>query len=188
MAKNTRTLTLITVLVLLIIVGAFAYHRLGGEAAPQNDNPAKQNSGQVENGRKKAPDFTVVDVNGKNVSLSKLFGKPMVLNFWASWCPPCRGEMPEFNKVYGSVGSQVTFVMVDLTDGRRETKESGMRFIKEQDFSFPVYFDTKQDAATQYAVGAIPTTIFIDRDGNIVKELQGAIDEGTLLQQIELLK
>ncbi len=194
MDKNAKTLTLITLFVLFIGTAVFAYNKLGQEVSPQNNIDAAQNKEEdSQNNRDeqkeklKAPDFTVLNVDGKVVQLSDLFGKPIVLNFWASWCPPCQSEMPEFNRVYEEVGDNITFMMVDIVDGQRETKEDGMQYIKEQGFSFPVYFDTEQDAANTYGIGPLPTTIFIDRDGNIVTGAQGAIDEATLRKGIELI-
>lgn len=186
MNKGMRTITLITVFILFIGAAVFAYHKLGREVSPQNNINAAQN--EDENSQNKAPDFTVLDADGNAVRLSDLFGKPIVLNFWASWCPPCQSEMPEFNRIYEEVGEEVTFVMVDLVDGQRETRESGMQYIEEQGFSFPVYFDTEQDAASVYGIGPLPTTILIDQDGNIVTGAQGAIDGATLQKGIELIK
>jgi thiol-disulfide isomerase/thioredoxin len=122
------------------------------------------------------------------VKLSDFIGKPVVLNFWASWCPPCKGEMPEFDAVYKEVGEDVAFLMVDLVDGQRETKEKGAEYIKEQGFTFPVYFDVNQDAAATYGIMSIPTTIFIHKDGNVITGVQGAIDAETLRKGIELIK
>ncbi len=131
-----------------------------------------------------APDFTVVDWEGNEVLLSDCFGKPLVINFWASWCPPCKGEMPEFNKVYESMKDEVNFMMIDLTDGQREKTENGKKYVESKGFTFPVYFDVDQEAAIAYGISSIPTTLFIDKDGYIVKGAQGALDEKTLLKGI----
>lgn len=96
--------------------------------------------------------------------------------------------MPEFNKVYEEVDQDITFMMVDLVDGQRETKEKGAQYVKDQGFTFPVYFDTKQDAAGKYGIASIPTTIFIDKDGYIVTGAQSAIDQKTLQKGIDLIK
>ena len=70
-----------------------------------------------------APDFTVYDRNGQPVRLSDMFGKPIVLKFWASWCGPCRSEMPDFDEVYRLLGDEVVFMLVNLTDGEVETMQ-----------------------------------------------------------------
>jgi peroxiredoxin len=77
---------------------------------------------------------------------------------------------------------------VDLVDGQRETKETGAQYIEEQGFSFPVYFDVEQEAASAYGILSIPTTLFIDKDGYIVTGVQGAIDAKTLRKGIDLIK
>lgn len=137
--------------------------------------------------RIKAPDFTVTDAEGNQIKLSDMLGKPVVLNFWASWCPPCKGEMPEFDKLYKEVGSDIQFMMVDVVDGNRETKEKGAAYIAEQGYSFPVYFDMDLDAVTQYGIRAFPTSFFIDREGYIVTGVEGAINESKLRKGIGLI-
>ncbi len=195
MNKKTKTIILIAAFALFVVLAACMYNILSQRVSPQNNIDISQKNGQVSQDNQKqvtekmkAPDFTVLDTAGNNVKLSELFGKPIVLNFWASWCPPCKGEMPEFNKVYEEVGQDITFMMVDLVDGQRETQEKGAQYVKDEDFSFPVYFDTKQDAADKYGIASIPTTIFIDKDGYIVTGAQGAIDEKTLQKGIDLIR
>lgn len=134
-----------------------------------------------------APDFTVQDLNGNAVSLSDFKGKPVVLNFWASWCPPCKGEMPDFESIYKLRGTEVHFLMVNLTDGQQETLSTASGFIAEQSYTFPVYYDTKLDAATKYGVYSVPATYFIDADGNAVAHAAGAIDAATLEYGIDMI-
>ncbi len=134
------------------------------------------------------PDFTVLDAQGNEVKLSDLIGKPIVLNFWASWCPLCKEEMPEFDSVYKGMGDGVIFMMVDLVDGRRETMELGAEYVANQGFSFPVYYDTQGEAGTVYGISSIPTTIFIDTDGYVVTGAMGAINEEALREGIEMIQ
>ncbi len=136
--------------------------------------------------RVKAPDFTVQDMDGKEVKLSDFIGRPVVINFWASWCPPCKVEMPEFEQVYQELGGEVAFLMIDLVDGQRETKEKGAEYVQGQGFTFPVYFDFGE-AATAYGVRSIPTTYFIDARGYLIAGAQTAIDAETLHKGIALI-
>ena len=181
---NTKRLILIAGgFALLILVAVLAYHTLSYQAAPENGA-----AGQSAASRQKAPDFTVVDRENKAVSLSALRGKPVILNFWATWCPYCKDEMPLFDQLYKEEGNNILFMMIDLTDGQNETVSQGQAYITSKGFSFPVYFDTKQEAIDAYGLNAIPQTYFIDKDGYIVKNISGAATEQELRQGIALLK
>ena len=140
--------------------------------------------------REKAPDFTMLDREGNTLTLFDLIenGKPIVLNFWASWCPPCREEMPDFDKVYAEIGDEVQFIMLNLADGNRETIESATKFVDDHGYNFPVYFDVEFSGASAYAVRSIPTTVLIDIDGNIATTKLGAINESTLKSLIDELR
>lgn len=203
---NSKLKTLLGILALVVLIGAayFVYNNLADRYKPikkeqgikqaqstQKEQITQQTQStqtQQANGRIKALDFSVLNSDGKSVKLSDFFGKPIVVNFWASWCPPCKSEMPYFNKVYAEVKSDVEFMMVDLVDGQRETVDTGKGYVDKQGYTFPVYFDTDQEAAYTYGIQSIPTTLFIDKDGYIVNVEQGSMDEETLLKNIELIK
>ncbi|MDR2923045.1 MAG: TlpA family protein disulfide reductase [Treponema sp.] len=176
-------------LILLFAAAAFAYNALGGQAK-QNDVPARGQNDPNGTDRQKAPDFAMLDQNGNSVTLSEIIagGRPVVMNFWASWCPPCKVEMPDFNRVFLEMGGEIQFMMVDLTDGQRETVQAATRYVKDNNFSFPVYFDTRQEGAYRYGITAIPTTLFINKEGYIVTGTRGAIDETALRRGIALLR
>lgn len=136
--------------------------------------------------RTAAPDFAAYNSEGGEVLLSDFFGKPIVLNFWASWCEPCKMEMPDFDEKYLEIGKDVHFLMVNMTTGR-ETKEAAERFLADAGFSFPVLFDLDSDAAYTYGTSSIPTTWFIDAEGYLVAQAVGAIDGATLQRGIDLI-
>ncbi|MGO5023834.1 TlpA family protein disulfide reductase [Lawsonibacter sp. LCP25S3_G6] len=134
-----------------------------------------------------APDFTVYDKEGNEVHLSDFVGKPIVLNFWASWCSPCKSEMPDFNQAYLDYGEEVNFLMVNMTDGSRETVESASAFIEEQGYEFPVFYDTDYDAALTYGAYALPTTYFIDAEGYGVAWAQSALSAENLQKGLDMI-
>lgn len=134
-----------------------------------------------------AVDFTVEDASGEEVNLYSLIGKPIVLNFWASWCGPCKSELPDFQAAYEKYEGDVEFLMVNMTDGVQETRDVAAAFMEEQGFTLPVYYDTAQDAAYTYGVFSIPTTYFIAPDGEIVAGAQGMLDAETLEVGISMI-
>ncbi len=148
---------------------------------------SSSNNNQTEEEKMLAPDFTVYDINGNVVHLSDHIGKPIVVNFWASWCGPCKSEMPEFEEKYKELKDEVQFLMVNMTDGSRETVDVASEFINAQGYTFPVLYDTDINAAYLYSVYSLPTTFFIDKDGYIVAYAAGAIDGATLQKGIDMV-
>ena len=154
-------------------------------SASNNDNP--NNSSANDSNVIAAMDFIVYMQDGTSVNLSDFYGKPIVVNFWATWCGPCKSELPAFETLYNEYGEDVNFMMVNLTDGAQETVSGVSDFVTENNYHFPVYFDTDVDAAMTYSVYSIPATLFIDADGNIVASHMGAMSESTLRNYIENL-
>ena len=134
-----------------------------------------------------ALDFTVYNQANEPVKLSDFYGKPIVVNFWATWCGPCKSELPAFENLNNEYKDTINFMMVNLTDGAQETVGGVSDFIMDNNYHFPVYFDTDLDAAATYSVYSIPATLFIDADGNIVASHMGAMSEATLRNYIENL-
>lgn len=134
-----------------------------------------------------APDFTVVDGDGNKYKLSDLQGKPVVINFWATWCGYCKIEMPAFQEMYEKYGDRVHFMMVDMTGGQGETVEVAQKFIADQGYTFPVYFDTMAEAAYAYYVTSLPATYFVDAEGNLIVHRIGALDAELLEKGINLI-
>lgn len=148
------------------------------EATPPATNDPNKNN---------APDFTVLDANGKKIRLSDNFGKPIVINFWATWCPPCKQELPDFEKLCKEYGDRVVFMMVNLTDGYRDTIDGTKRFVSKNGYTFPLYFDTEYSGAVAYNVSSIPQTTFIDANGNVYATRIGAMNEAVLRSYINAM-
>ena len=134
-----------------------------------------------------APDFTVYDAEGNAVRLSDQAGKPVIVNFWTTWCRYCVEELPDFDRFAAEYGDQISFMMVDLPDGYRETEKMALDFVETQGFSFPVYFDTDMDAAAVYRVQSIPMTLLVNSDGSLYQMHIGLMDEAALKGYIEIL-
>ena len=121
----------------------------------------------------KAIDFKLKDLDGKELSLSDLKGKKVFLNFWATWCPPCKAEMPEIEKLYEETkDSDLVIVAVEIGEPLSTVKT----FIDSNKYSFKVLLDSDQSVASKYNIASIPTSYFIDVNGNIISKNVGAMN------------
>lgn len=134
-----------------------------------------------------APNFIVQDKDGNAVQLSDFAGKPVVINFWATWCGYCKLEMPDFDRAYKEY-PDVVFLMINATDGVYETKEKADAYVASEGFTFSVYYDLASMAQTAYAITGYPTTVFINAQGDVVAKEVGMIDYATLAQGIALIQ
>lgn len=186
-----------TILAIVLFIGAYAlYNNLSEDHAPENlatTEPAKTDtaeessdkSGSEEDDAGKAPDFTVYTQSGDAVKLSDYFGRPIVMNFWASWCNPCKAEMPHFEEAYKE-HTDVTFLMVNMTSG--DNKADAEALIASNGYTFPVLFDTDGDAAMTYGASSLPMTLFIDENGKFITYAVGMLDKATLEKGIGMIK
>lgn len=206
--KKNKTFILLAVLLVILIGGAgFFYNKLSSayktdtltETSQTTENETEseetedsqtssEETDSGENAAETAPDFTMTNASGEEVKLSDFFDKPVVLNFWASWCGPCKSEMPHFEDAYQKYGEDINFVIVNLTDGARETVENASDFIEEQGYTFPLYFDTNTEGAMTYGTYSIPVTYFIGADGVPVAQANGALDAATLQKGLDMIQ
>ena len=163
-----------------------------GQDSSDSETPSETEDGSTEEAEEEqepvlAPDFTVYDAEGNEVRLSDYQGTPVVMNFWASWCGPCQSEMPDFNEAYEEQGEEIYFLMINMTDGSRETVESASAFVEGEGYTFPVFYDTASEAAMTYGAYSLPTTYFIDAEGHAIAKASGAIDAETLQRGIDMI-
>lgn len=154
--------------------------------APQSFNDSSSEKDESTEGKRSpAPDFQVTDPEGNTVKLSDFKGTPVVINLWASWCPPCKAEMPVFNEKAKEYEGKIQFMMINLT--AQDKLEDAKKFMEEAGYTFPVFYDVNNDAGQKYYTPGIPATFFIDADGNSVAYITGAIDELTLIKGIKMI-
>jgi len=134
-----------------------------------------------------APDFTLDSLSGDPISLSDMRGKAVVLNLWASWCPPCRAEMPAIQRVYQENherGLEVLAVNMTAQDNLAAVE----KFVQEFKLTFPILLDTSGEVGNTYLMRALPTTFFIDQEGVIQRVIVGGpMSEVTLQSTVEQL-
>lgn len=135
---------------------------------------------------KEAPAFTLESFDGGTVSLSDFEGKPVIINFWASWCVPCRQEAPALEAVWQSFRDG-GLVVVGINQPRSDPEEQARAFLEEFGVSYPNVFDTRGFSAIDYGVSGIPVTFFVDREGIVKRRFVGTLTEGSFLVWAEEL-
>ena len=198
---NKKTLLILCLVLALVLIGAGALYnslagsvQLGGlattppETQAPTEIPGEQSTEPAETHPTEppaniAPDFTMLDMDGNEVTLASFFGKPIVLNFWASWCGPCKMEMPEIQKFYDKYGQQIHFLLVSVD----ESLDAAKTLISDSGYTFPVYFDTTSVGAYTYGASSIPLTFFIDAEGNLTAYYMGAMSESILQQGVDMI-
>jgi peroxiredoxin len=153
-------------------------HAVEGEDLVES-NDVGINKGQI------APNFKLQTLNGESVQLSDYKGKRVIVNFWATWCPPCRAEIPDFQKLYEK--KDVEILAVNLTE-TEESTEGVEGFVKEFGMTFPVVMDVNSDVSNTYQVSAYPTSYMIDSNGRIQFVAMGALNYDLMIQEYEKMK
>lgn len=133
------------------------------------------------------PKTTFYSVDGKELTFEDFEGKPIVLNLWASWCKPCRDEIPNFEEMYKIYGDDVQFIMMSMQDGDRETPESALYFINDNNYDLPFYLDTKQQVFYEFGAVVLPMTYFISSDLLKIESYTGSMSTEQLEEKIKEL-
>lgn len=130
-------------------------------------------------------DFSVTDKDGNTVKLSDFFGKPIVINFWATWCPNCVAKLPDFETAHSTYGDEVAFMIVNVGDAYSKA----FSHIESNGYTFPAFHDSFSDeAAVKYGASLIPMTVFISADGELVSTRVGAIPYTELEKEINAIR
>ena len=167
-----------------------------GQTSSTNEDSNNDSSNVEEESETKAIpafDFTLVDQYGNTHTLSDYKGKVVFLNFWATWCPPCREEMPHIEELYNSYNLNQDEVVIlgvanpwseNYTNTREGTKEEVIAFLEENEYTFPVVFDETGDVYYDYMISSLPTTFMIDKEGNIFGYVPGMLTKANMLSII----
>jgi len=162
----------------------------GAPVAEAESEPVGQTETAEEQSAAAAPDFTLTDQNGVEHTLSDYRGKVVFLNFWATWCPPCRAEMPDIQKLYEAYGdggdAEVVILAVATPNVGGETDEAGVTaFLDENGYTYPVVMDPTGQVLYDYGITAFPTTFMIDAEGNVFGYVTGAMSGETMRSIID---
>lgn len=175
---------LLPVIVVVALVGGLAFRNQNNQTKDNTDkNETTQN--QVAQNQEYpaetfiAPNFTLQTLDGKSVTLSQLRGKPTFVNFWNSWCPPCKAEMPDLVKEYNVYKGTVQFLGVNLTTNN-DSVEGAKGFVQNFQVPYPILIDSSGIVGEKYNVSAVPTSMFIDKNGKIIHMIQGMMDKATM--------
>ncbi|MBI2303507.1 MAG: TlpA family protein disulfide reductase [Chloroflexi bacterium] len=185
----------ITILVLagaVVIVALVALYLLEGDSSQAIGSSRPLSLGSPSDGNPSSsltapqlgrpiPDFTLSTLDGGSLTLSQLRGKTVLINFWASWCPPCRAEMPDLQKVYEEYRDK-DFVIVAVNI--QEDRDTAANFIKRMGLTFPVALDTTGQVTAGYRITYIPTTFFVDKEGIVRQVAVGQMNRASILAKL----
>ncbi|MEI6603341.1 MAG: TlpA disulfide reductase family protein [Clostridia bacterium] len=175
-----KTIIIWVLAIALVIVAIVVTSTQPGNKSSSPTTPGNQQTSQLE----KATDFTLKDLAGNDVSLHDFIGKPVYVNFFATWCPPCRAEMPDIEKMYQKYKSKGLVVLaVDLKEDNATVQD----FVTQNGLTFKVLLDQNDVTKKGYDTTYIPVSVFIDKAGNIVGQRSGGLDAGEMESYLQML-
>jgi peroxiredoxin len=130
-----------------------------------------------------APEFTLATSDGKAISLSALRGQVILVNFWATWCPPCKAEMPELNTLQRDYGAKKGFVVVGIAS--EESPAAVAAFAGQRGITFPLLLDTRGQVIRDYNIRTLPSSVIVDREGRIRDKWTGPLLKDAVLARLE---
>ncbi|MDM5336916.1 TlpA disulfide reductase family protein [Fictibacillus enclensis] len=190
---KTKPLLMILVLIALIGIGVWTSQK---ESHSARENPKPTESFQPVNGNGQTglkpgntlPDAALTSLEGKTVSLKEFRGKKVILNFWATWCPPCRKEMPDMQKMYSRhKDDQLEIVAINLRYTEKST-EAVSDYVEHRKASFPVLLDREGKVSKKFQAVSLPTSYLIDSNGVVQKKIIGALSPSLMSEFIKRSK
>ena len=188
MKKNVLSFGILTVLILLLAINVLKDNKVNEVTLTYSAHTANgiEEKVEVSSERKAAQDFTLTTLQGEQVTLSNYKGKIVILNFWTSWCGPCKEEMPYMQSFFEK-HPEIAILAVNLT-----SMDLGMdavkQFVQDAGLTFPILLDKTDVVGQQYNILTIPTSYIIDQEGKIFKEVIGPMDEGMIEELVRELK
>lgn len=149
------------------------------DAADQGDGVIEFKPGMPIKEGVQAPDFTGELIDGTSITLSELQGKPVIINFWATWCGPCVKEMPAFERLKDDFGDKIGIIAVNCGDDAGTVKD----FVEENGYTFPVVLDEEYSISMLYPTNSIPYTVVVDAEGRVTHISTGALDADTMYER-----
>lgn len=190
MSRKNSVALFIIILLIAIVIGDVLFKQstktkgISVEPIDVHDKVAKTQPNNVEEVEAAqsiymAPDFELETVDGKPISLADYAGKKVLLNFWATWCPPCNAEAPHLQAIYEQYAAAgVEIVAVNVTSQEKgKGKDTVPQFVQQYGLTFPVVLDVHDEVASMYQILTLPTTYFIDEEGAIIEIISGPMDE-----------
>ncbi|MFC2005487.1 redoxin domain-containing protein [Chloroflexota bacterium] len=166
MGKISKAILLVILIIVLLVAGCSGVYDGSGSSVARVGEPA--------------PDFQLQNLDGQTIYLSNFQGKPVLINFWTTWCPPCRNEMPYMQQIHEEwSGKGLVLLAIDIGE-RSSTVEE---FMQSYNLSLPVLLDTERVVTKKYGINAIPVTFFIDKDGIIREKIVGAFPNKRSIEQ-----
>ncbi|NCC12665.1 MAG: redoxin domain-containing protein [Spirochaetia bacterium] len=158
------------------------------EPSPQTSSEeTPEPATEAESEEPKMPNLPFFTLDGKEILFEEIRqGKPVVINYFASWCPPCKEELPHFQKAYESYGDKIQFIFLNAMDGQRETKATLEKFVEQTEFTGPIFTDEGLFSYV-FQTNSLPTTVFINADGTLANGYLGYVSESVLIENLEAL-
>lgn len=180
MDKKLKYIIVVIIFILVMIGISRVYTILNTKI--QNEESQKESIKEQDAMSNQAKDFSVYNDKGEEVKLSSFKGKPIVINFWTTWCGYCKIEMKYFQELYNQYKDEVVFLMANSTIEDDKTEVN--KYITGQGYTFPIYYDINGNAITTYKITGYPVTVFINKDFQISRIHQGMINLETLQKNI----